>query len=1044
MQKPKMKMMNISIKLLFVLNLVHQLQTSSPSNLSGPQALALKALGPQGIVVPKRSALISGLNNQFKPKQTQNKTQNVAASNQPQLALETSKVPQQSASIFSPSFNWLGARITGVSAQNGQKSSKFQQQQQQTLYLDRHQQEILAANPNLLNPPANSLFTRSDHDQLIGSANGNASFTGQPERISNSQSSNEQQLYKGYSLIELDVKSEADRRYIEDLYGNLTLAINEQAQNPNAVSVSPYVDVDFWSFRYAINDQLDIMVSPKSKTFILNQLNKAKIRHRIKIDDIQSKLLDGQQVQTSVSSQTVDLSATAKSADGLSSNAMLSGRQSSLGSSQSGAGNLNARQADSQQQLRPMNESLFFDNYQRLTDINAFLEQILDKNRDVAQVKVIGRSSQGRYLRVLKLGYDQTDSDGSTSISNDQRSATGGSPGNTLDPSKPPMAATNASYILDTFFRKQESATKLGSIWLDGGTHAREWISPATTLYIAHRLADNHYKCRKFFETLKLVVSQANQLYASQQMRSAKNYNNLLDPELILGINEINSSLLGGKPLKQIRPRTELEHTLELLAKQPQDVATEYQCDLETEQLLRRYTFYIMPVLNPDGYEYSHTHNRLWRKTRSTSNHPIYRHFCLGADPNRNYDARHGSTGSSTHPCSQTYAGNVPFTEPETRHQSNFVYANRIGMKMFISFHSYSQMILLPYSHSVQLAPDHKDLDLVGQAAVKAIEKTHGTVYRVGPSASILYTASGTASDWAYEKAGIKYSYTMELRDTGAYGFLLPKQQIVPTGEETFNGLLAMIQQMEKNERLLTSKSMLVDGNTMSILDDSMECNSLNASDYLHVPSDLDNHLFTKNRKKSTLENVLKRVNQPTASDMQPITSGVRDRISTSELALLGQDNLNDAIVRPQVDVFGSPYEPEPVNHDITAHRFGEENVHDDNEPDSGYVFEGEGELMEPTRENILEASKISAEASLRLMSGRQDHSRRIVQSAGITASGRNLINSPLTSMRLTNTDLNTIMASRRESSDDIASKNGEYVAIRRRRSSQATLQDVS
>lgn len=34
-------------------------------------------------------------------------------------------------------------------------------------------------------------------------------------------------------------------------------------------------------------------------------------------------------------------------------------------------------------------------------------------------------------------------------------------------------------------------------------------------------------------------------------------------------------------------------------------------------EVLKQADFYIMPVLNPDGYEHSHTHDRLWRKTRS-------------------------------------------------------------------------------------------------------------------------------------------------------------------------------------------------------------------------------------------------------------------------------------------------------------------------------------------------------------------------------------------------------------------------------------------
>lgn len=42
----------------------------------------------------------------------------------------------------------------------------------------------------------------------------------------------------------------------------------------------------------------------------------------------------------------------------------------------------------------------------------------------------------------------------------------------------------------------------------------------------------------------------------------------------------------------------------------------------------------------------------------------------------------------------------------------------------------------------------------------------------------------GAAVDWAYAKGGIKYSYAIKLRDTGNHGFLLPRSDIVPSGEE--------------------------------------------------------------------------------------------------------------------------------------------------------------------------------------------------------------------------------------------------------------------
>lgn len=56
---------------------------------------------------------------------------------------------------------------------------------------------------------------------------------------------------------------------------------------------------------------------------------------------------------------------------------------------------------------------------------------------------------------------------------------------------------------------------------------------------------------------------------------------------------------------------------------------------------IRGIDFYIMPLMNPDGYEYSHTVDRLWRKNRSPNG------FCIGTDLNRNWGYKWGGAGSS-------------------------------------------------------------------------------------------------------------------------------------------------------------------------------------------------------------------------------------------------------------------------------------------------------------------------------------------------------------------------------------------------------------
>ena len=61
---------------------------------------------------------------------------------------------------------------------------------------------------------------------------------------------------------------------------------------------------------------------------------------------------------------------------------------------------------------------------------------------------------------------------------------------------------------------------------------------------------------------------------------------------------------------------------------------------------------------------------------------------------------------------------------------------------------------------------------------------THNKTYDVGPIAGLLYTASGNAVDYAKGELEVPYAYTIELRDTGAFGFLLPPEQITPCAEE--------------------------------------------------------------------------------------------------------------------------------------------------------------------------------------------------------------------------------------------------------------------
>ncbi|XP_068136855.1 carboxypeptidase B isoform X2 [Hyperolius riggenbachi] len=205
-----------------------------------------------------------------------------------------------------------------------------------------------------------------------------------------------------------------------------------------------------------------------------------------------------------------------------------------------------------------------------------------------------------------------------------------------------------------------------------------------------------------------------------------------------------------------------------------------YGTDSQFTNLLNNLDFYVLPVLNVDGYAYTWSTNRMWRKTRS----PNSGSTCVGTDPNRNFNAGWCTVGASARACDETYCGTTPESEKETKALANFIRSNLGSIKAYLTIHSYSQMVLFPYSYTYSLAKDHTVLNNVAKNAVSALTALYGTKYTYGAGGATIYLAAGGSDDWAYD-AGIKYSYTFELRDTGRYGFALPESQIKATSEET-------------------------------------------------------------------------------------------------------------------------------------------------------------------------------------------------------------------------------------------------------------------
>ncbi|XP_020801657.1 zinc carboxypeptidase [Drosophila serrata] len=203
--------------------------------------------------------------------------------------------------------------------------------------------------------------------------------------------------------------------------------------------------------------------------------------------------------------------------------------------------------------------------------------------------------------------------------------------------------------------------------------------------------------------------------------------------------------------------------------------------------------WYIIPVLNTDGFVYSHEVERLWRKSRLNSD-PTGE--CVGTDLNRNFDYLWMLTGASSDFCDETYAGPSAESDVEISQLTAFI-NNSIPegtIKIYISLHSYGQYVLSPWGHTASEFPEHyPQMMHVAKGFSDALLRRYGTVFTYGSSATTLYEVSGSGKEWAYAVKGIKIPYTIELRDKGQLGFVLPPEDIIPVAREVTEGFVGMI-----------------------------------------------------------------------------------------------------------------------------------------------------------------------------------------------------------------------------------------------------------
>ncbi len=166
------------------------------------------------------------------------------------------------------------------------------------------------------------------------------------------------------------------------------------------------------------------------------------------------------------------------------------------------------------------------------------------------------------------------------------------------------------------------------------------------------------------------------------------------------------------------------------------------------DTILKTANLWFIPLVNPDGLEYSRIHDNLWRKNRRDNGDGTF-----GVDLNRNYGYQWG-TGPASNTTDIEYRGPGPFSEPETRAVRNFSLANPPVFSL--SYHTAGGWILFPWSYTPQ--PSSSD----GLFRGIALEMSNYDGYRLLQEGKSNHVKAGNSDDWLYHTLGT-LAFTVEV-----------------------------------------------------------------------------------------------------------------------------------------------------------------------------------------------------------------------------------------------------------------------------------------
>jgi len=175
-------------------------------------------------------------------------------------------------------------------------------------------------------------------------------------------------------------------------------------------------------------------------------------------------------------------------------------------------------------------------------------------------------------------------------------------------------------------------------------------------------------------------------------------------------------------------------------------IAQNQNIDPELERSLEQSSIYMVPCLNPDGYEYSRKHFSFWRKNRR-----INHDGTIGVDLNRNFSIGFSKNSNTS---SNVYGGEEPFSEAETRAIKEFVDVHD-NITIAFDYHSQGNVFFPAHNFMHEAEIDSTDINVLCANMNDEIEKVTGRKYGIHRGKPPAQLISGSGREYYYSRGAI-------------------------------------------------------------------------------------------------------------------------------------------------------------------------------------------------------------------------------------------------------------------------------------------------